>query len=202
MVVFIGLINIFRTLPIYVCICLSGKAYRLSLFEEEKYWFKCLNLNDLGNHYLIMLSFLLARHKEYRNLVRYRIERLGKVHKLFSIILFLFFPRMDSLQIYSDSIGWNLFIQHGFATVIAAERVGSNCWINQQVTIGWSFDASPIIGNGVRICAGAKVIGGISVDDNSIIGANAVCVKNVGLNEIVGGVPAKVIGYNDSHILY
>ena len=51
----------------------------------------------------------------------------------------------------------------------------------------------PLLGNGVRISAGAKVIGNINIGNNAIIGANAVVTKNVADNDIVVGVPAKQI---------
>ena len=110
---------------------------------------------------------------------------------------------METLYINTKEIGRCLFIQHGFATNINAKKIGDFCWINQQVTIGYTFDAEPpIIGNGVRISAGAKVLGQITVGDNAIIAANAAVVKDVLEYQIVGGVPAKVIGYNDDHRLY
>lgn len=96
-----------------------------------------------------------------------------------------------------------MFIQHGFSTWVSAKSIGCDCWINQQVTIGYTFDAEPpVIGNGVRISAGAKVVGKITVGDNAIVAANAAVVKDVAENMIVGGVPAKVIGENKVHKLY
>ena len=72
--------------------------------------------------------------------------------------------------------------------------MGKNCWINQQVTIGYSdVTHSPYIGDNVEIKAGAKVVGGIRIGDDVIIGANAVVVKDVPSHSIVAGVPAKVI---------
>ena len=110
---------------------------------------------------------------------------------------------MDTLYINTPEIGPRLFIQHGFATNISAKRIGSDCWINQQVTIGYTFDSEPpVIGNGVRISAGAKVLGQIEIGDNAIIGANAAVVKSVEENMIVGGVPAKIIGENSKHKLF
>ena len=44
------------------------------------------------------------------------------------------------------------------------------------------------------ICAGAKVLGGITIGSNVIIGANAVVVHDVPDGSVVCGVPAKVIG--------
>lgn len=95
-----------------------------------------------------------------------------------------------------------MFIQHGFATIISAKEIGSDCWINQQVTIGHTQNGNPVIGNGVRITAGAKVIGPVTVGDNVVVGANAVVVKNVPKNKVVGGVPAKIIGENTERLLY
>lgn len=107
------------------------------------------------------------------------------------------------MYIASPQIGPRLYIQHGFATMISAKSIGSDCWINQQVTIGYTFDHDPpVIGNGVRISAGAKVVGDITIGDNAIVAANAAVVKDVQENAIVGGVPAKVIGENIAHKLY
>ena len=121
----------------------------------------------------------------------------------YRLLLKLLFPPLDSLFIACQKIGPRLFIQHGFSTYIAARSIGSDCWINQQVTIGYTFDPDPpVIGNGVRISAGAKVVGDITLGDNIIVAANAAVVKDVPENAIVGGVPAKVIGINSTHKLH
>ena len=84
---------------------------------------------------------------------------------------------METLYINTPKIGPRLFIQHGFATNISAKQIGSDCWINQQVTIGYTFAPDPpIIGNGVRVSAGAKVVGNITIGDNAIIAANAAII--------------------------
>ena len=86
-----------------------------------------------------------------------------------------------------------MYIQHGFSTIISAKSIGEKCWINQQVTIEYSnLSDAPTIGNGVRITAGAKVFGDITIGDNSIIGANAVVFKDVPPNCTVVGVPAYI----------
>lgn len=131
--------------------------------------------------------FLLSRHPEYRNLFYYRV---GPLSNLLNIIC----RRMSTLYIATETIGEGLFIQHGFATVIAAKSIGKNCWINQQVTIGFSNnDDCPVLEDNVTVNAGAKVIGGITVGENSHIGANAVVVKNVPPNCVVVGVPGYII---------
>lgn len=70
-------------------------------------------------------------------------------------------------------------------------RIGKNVTIFQQVTIGDSEVGdklgSPIIGNGVLLGAGCKIIGPVSVGDNAVIGANAVVTKDVPSNVTVVG---------------
>jgi len=100
---------------------------------------------------------------------------------------------MESLYINTEKIGKGLFIQHGFSTIIAADSVGENCWINQQVTIGYEQNRYPVIGNHVRICCGSIIIGDVHIGDNAIIAAGSVVTKDVPANEIWGGTPAKFI---------
>ena len=53
------------------------------------------------------------------------------------------------------------------------------------------------IGNGVFIGIGARIMPGVEISDNSIIGANAVVTHNVPEGAIVAGIPARIIGYNE-----
>ena len=69
--------------------------------------------------------------------------------------------------------------------------IGENCWINQQVTIGYKAEGCPVIGNNVMITCGAKVLGDITVADGAVIGANAVVIRDVDPGAVMGGVPAK-----------
>lgn len=50
-----------------------------------------------------------------------------------------------------------------------------------------------IIGNNVGFGPGVKVLGKVTIGDNCFIAANAVVVKDMPANAIVGGVPAKII---------
>ena len=139
-----------------------------------------------GNHKQ-MVKILLSDYKEFRNLYILRNADRPFVR---SLVKLLYRP-LDSLYITTSAIGGGLFIQHGFSTYIAAQSIGENCWINQQVSIGYKDDTDPpIIGNNVTISCGAKVLGPITVGDNAIIGANAVVVKNVEPGAVMGGVPA------------
>lgn len=191
------LANLWRCIPAYLLVFTVKKEIRDIITDELYYWKKCAPRMEKTKFDLFCA--LILELKEYRSLLYYRL-RGGFLRK---IILKFLFPEMETLYINTLEIGPRLFIQHGFATNISASKIGSDCWINQQVTIGYAFDKNaPIIGNGVRISAGAKVIGNIKIEDNVIIGANAVVVKDVKANWIVGGVPAKRIGINNEHKLY
>ena len=93
-------------------------------------------------------------------------------------------------------IGKGLHIPHPIGIVINGKaKIGNNCTIMQQVTIGNKLndDKIPEIGNNVFIGAGAKIIGNIKIEDNVIIGANAVVTKSIPKNCIVAGIPARII---------
>jgi serine O-acetyltransferase len=138
--------------------------------------------------------YLLSFFPEFRNVFYHRIGN-------WKFFLNPLCPKMPTLYILTDKIGKGLFIQHGFATIIAAKSIGENCWINQQVTIGYSNKTtSPYIRDNVTINAGAKVIGGVRVGNNSIVGANAVVVKNVPDNCTVVGIPAQIIKRNGARV--
>jgi serine O-acetyltransferase len=91
-------------------------------------------------------------------------------------------------------IGGGLYIAHPVGSVISPKRMGNNCTIIHSITIGmrneWEF---PDIGDNVFIGAGARILGGIRVGNNAVIGANAVVIHDVPDGATVVGIPAKVI---------
>jgi serine O-acetyltransferase len=137
--------------------------------------------------FIVLLIELMTFMPEYRNVF---YLRLGIKSKLFSWLC----PSLSTLQITPTQIGPGLFIQHGLATVVAARRIGANCSIGQNVTIGFSNRTdSPTIGDNVTISAGAKVIGNVTVGDNATVGANTVVIADVPPNVTVFGVPGKIL---------
>ncbi len=199
-------INFIRSFVLYIMISVSGNQELI--FEEIDYWYRINHWNDKTTvSKLIKLNWLICYEKAYRNLLCYRLKKFED-NKLVgtsvsSVICKIIIPGEKTLIIATDEIGKNLYIQHGFSCCITAKKIGENCWINQQVTIGYTFALNPpIIGNGVRISAGAKILGDITLEDNVIVAANAAVTKDVGCSLIVGGVPAKEIGINNDHRLY
>jgi len=97
---------------------------------------------------------------------------------------------------YSTRIGKNVHFGHlGMGIVIHKDAViGNNVRIDQHVTIGGrTGPGAPVIGDNVRIGAGAKVLGGLRIGHHAQIGANAVVIKDVPDNATAVGVPARII---------
>ena len=79
-------------------------------------------------------------------------------------------------------LGGGLVLPHPNGIVIHPDaKIGPNCMVYQQVTIGVVANASgaPVIGGHVDIGSGAKILGPIDIGNHVLIGANAVVVKNV-----------------------
>ena len=95
------------------------------------------------------------------------------------------------------TIGNRFFIDHGMGVVIGETTIiGDDVLLYQGVTLGGTGlqkgKRHPTIGSNVVIGTGAKVLGNITVGDNSYIGANAVVIKDVPPNSTVVGVPGRV----------
>ena len=81
-------------------------------------------------------------------------------------------------------IGRRFVIDHGNGVVIGETAViGDDVMMFHQVTLGSRESVRtkrhPTIGNRVVLGAGAKIIGNITIGDNSYVGANAVVTKSV-----------------------
>jgi acetyltransferase-like isoleucine patch superfamily enzyme len=50
-----------------------------------------------------------------------------------------------------------------------------------------------VIGRNVWIAAGATIIGGLTIGENSVVAAGSVVTKDIPPNSLVGGNPARVI---------
>lgn len=96
------------------------------------------------------------------------------------------------------TIGRRVVVAHQSGIVIHPDAViGDECLIRQNVTIGIRGEGgeadnrAPRLGRGVRIGAGAVLVGGIDVGDGAVIGPNAVVVTSVAAGARVVAPPAR-----------
>jgi serine O-acetyltransferase len=147
------------------------------IVEDVDWWMQCIDddqLLRLGRY--TQFAFLAGALKEFRTLLHYRLRSAPFALRLLLRVLYRPDP---TLTLDADSIGPGLFIQHGFATIVFAESIGSHCWINQQVTIGYNTKGKPTLGDCVRVGAGAVVLGPITLHDRATVGANATVMHDV-----------------------
>jgi len=120
-----------------------------------------------------------------------------RLAKLPALVNFVFFgievpPRIP--------IGPGLVLMHTQGTVLGASSIGRNVTIYHQVTLGavamdfaYTPTLRPIVGDDVVIGVGAKVLGGLTLGNGSMVGANAVVLKNVPPAHVAIGIPAKIL---------
>jgi serine O-acetyltransferase len=98
-------------------------------------------------------------------------------------------------------IGRRFFIDHGTGVVIGETcEIGNDVTLFQGVTLGGTGKEKgkrhPTLGNNVLVASGAKVLGAITIGDNSKIGAGSVVLNDVPENSTVVGIPGKVVRQN------
>jgi serine O-acetyltransferase len=98
---------------------------------------------------------------------------------------------------YTVQVGRRVRIWHRGGMTISAVRIGDDVHIRQNVTLGVRRRGDhrwlrPVIGDRCDIGAGAVIVGGITVGDDSVIGANVVLSESVPPGSIVT-VPKPVV---------
>lgn len=149
-----------------------------------------------------MLARLLFAFPEFRTVYYHRLAAGNPAGALAGRAARHFWPGVPGADLSGTPIGPGLFISHGQSTILSAERIGANLQVHQGVTVGWDYQGHrrPIIGDGVFIGAGAKVLGAITVGDGALIGANAVVVCDVPAGATAVGIPARVLPESECRI--
>ena len=109
------------------------------------------------------------------------------IRNLYGCILHRIFRENGAnIPIETEFEGYPVF-PHGPSGVYISQgaKIGKNCVIFQQVTIGSNMlkdskgFGAPVIGNDVYIGAGARIIGNVRIGNQCRIGANCVVTKDV-----------------------
>lgn len=133
----------------------------------------------------------------------YKLARqlyLSRIPVLPKLIYYLMFLVYNSSIPFKAEIGRGTRFGYGGMGVVIHERsrIGEDCIISQQVTIGGRAGHinPPRVGNRVYVGAGAKLIGDIDIGDECVIGTNSVVMQNVPNRSVVAGIPARIIKSN------
>jgi serine O-acetyltransferase len=98
---------------------------------------------------------------------------------------------------YTVKLGRRVRIWHHGGSVIGARAIGDDVHIRHNTTLGlvsrFEPNNKPIIGNRVDIGVGACILGGVTVGDDCVIGANSVVLKDLPAGATALGIPARPV---------
>lgn len=94
-------------------------------------------------------------------------------------------------------------LPHGLNGIIVTNeaKIGKNCTIYHQVTIGGANGGAPVIGDDVMIGAGAKIVGNIKIGNGVKVGAGCVVTINVPDNSTVVLPEARIIFSRQENVI-
>jgi len=122
---------------------------------------------------------------------------LGQVARKWAALRHRFWSVVTGADIpLNCCIGGGLLIPHPNGIVIHPDaRIGVNCLIFQQVTIGTqgNRDGLPVIKGHVDVGAGARILGPVHIGAHARVGANAVVLVDVPDGAAAVGIPARVV---------
>lgn len=147
----------------------------------------------------MMFSPIAKKFGGYYGLhTKYRATNSKLLKRFYTFLNKGFQHETNSYLPFEAEIAGPIHFVHGVYGIFisGSSRIGRNCTIFQQVTIGSNMlidskgFGSPTIGDNCLIGAGAKVIGGVKIGNNCRIGANAVVTCDMPDNSVcVQGKP-------------
>ncbi|MBK9306953.1 MAG: serine acetyltransferase [Nitrospira sp.] len=162
-----------------------------------------VSVGSFAKQYFLVPGFRYSFWMRVANLLRQESILWRPAHYLCRAILHRYSLRYGISIPYNTRIGPGLYIGHHGGIVISSEVViGCDCNINHDVTIGMKYGGRnpgvPVIGDRVYLGPGCKVIGGICLGNDVVVGANSVVVDSAPAASVVAGVPAKKISSKGS----
>lgn len=170
----------------------------MGLFSQIKEDFTSVYNNDPAIHSRLELFF---NYPGVWAIAWYRIANRLHQHnwKRFARVIMGINQIITNIDIHpAATIGNRVFIDHGTGVVIGETSIiEDDVLIYQGVTLGGvnlsAGKRHPTIKKGAVIGAGAKVLGNITIGEDSKVGANSVVVKEVPDRSTAIGIPARVV---------
>ena len=174
----------------------SKEELRYYLFEDlKRFGGKKPRIKDFILHNEVWFIFYYIRHLRY-------VEYYKGKNSLLFLWHFLRYKRLGfklHFTIYPNTVGPGFRIYHSgdFVHVGPHVKIGKHCTLLPGVVFGNKKEKESndiiTVGDNCYFGLGVRVFGSVKIGDNVTVGANAVVVKNIPDNAVVGGVPAKVI---------
>ena len=165
----------------------SAREYVASVFDRDpaaKSWVEIV-LCYPGLHALVA-------HRVNHWLWTHRLQLLARFSSQISRLL-------TGIEIHPGAeIGRRFFIDHGMGVVIGETTIiGDDVTLYQGVTLGGTGKEHgkrhPTLRNNVVVGVGAKVLGNVTIGENSRVGGGSVVVDDVPENSTIVGVPGHLI---------
>lgn len=136
---------------------------------------------------------MIILYRFSRWLYKYRIPFFPKIIQVLIYLLF------NSKLTPDTFIGkGSYFVCRGISVVlIPGTVIGNDCVLGLRFSTVRKFPYKnvPKLGNNVWCGPNVVIMGPVIIEDNVIIAANSVVDKSIPAGCIVGGIPAKIIGY-------
>jgi serine O-acetyltransferase len=161
------------------------------------------DLKNYGGDSFPRKLLILYFNNSFRLILNYRVGYYLARRRNFFFNLFILYLKKRQLTKYACDIsydaiiGTNIKFPHPIGIVIGLGAVvETNVKIFQGVTIGSKGAEEkvyPHIKSNVKIFSGAQILGGVTVGENSRIGAFSLVIKNVPSTSTAVGIPAKIL---------
>jgi len=177
-----------------------GVLVRIAFAPEIK---ACFERDPAARNLLEVLLTYSGLHAIVSYHIAHALDRL-KVPVLPRLIMSIA-RWLTGIEIHpAATIGRGLFIDHGTGVVIGETAViGEHVTLFQGVTLGGTGKERgkrhPTLGDNVVVGAGAKILGNITIGSDTMVGANAVVIRDVPQHSTVVGVPGRITRTRDRH---